>query len=109
MSEIAPQLQFSEVCTSTDVEITPHHEGLISSALRDEHYGFVMVDNLRAATALLKEGKSNLPLEVMPKAMSTLAVLLRESGVYYRQTDTPPAEADWSKHIRRVRQGEIEL
>lgn len=82
---------------------------IIERTVTDEHFGFVFQDNLVAATRLIKEGGNHLPLEDLPVAMGSLAILLRVSGHSYRSQSLLPDDNTWNEHVQAVREGRIEL
>lgn len=100
---------FHQACADRGLPVTPVLLERTTAAAGDEHYGFVMQDNLGAATNLLERGGDPLPLEEVPAAMGTLATLLSASGEEYRRYHKTPAPNTWAKHVARVRAGKIAL
>lgn len=101
---------FYQASTEAGLKLTPKVIEHTTAAISDEHYGFIMEDNLRAATDLVENGDTILPVEEVPAAMGTLAVLLTDSGEHYRWWHPRlPAESTWTRHTRNVRNGKIAL
>jgi len=114
MSEMAEEHKvFAEACAGAgllhDPEKIPYQER-VAGALAGPYYGFVMRDNLSAATKLVQAGESRLPIHSLPHAMGSLALLLGESEADYTDSGFPvPDKETWEAHIGNVRQGQVVL
>jgi hypothetical protein len=97
---------FAEACH--DAGFAPHDPVRtgVEMTLRDPHFGYVMEDNLRAATKVVQGRRAD---EAMPIAMGTLAHLLGLAGENYRRHDQLPSYEMWEEHVENVRDGQVEI
>lgn len=100
---------FNAASVDAGLEVSPNVVTSTHRALADQHYGFIMEDNLRAATELINSGADQLPIDELPLAMHTLATLLGASGEDYRDCSVTPSSSIWETHINNVREGRIQL
>ncbi|HEX5744297.1 MAG TPA: hypothetical protein VFX84_02490 [Candidatus Saccharimonadales bacterium] len=110
--EIAEAEAFHDACTDAGLQVFGNDYGQILDAAEGPHFGFIMRDNLGAATELIHENRDDLPVEETLPAMVGLAWLLERAGLEYYDrgwgTAPKPDSAEWRRHVENVRAGRIE-
>ncbi len=100
---------FTETAHDAGIATDKTQQALITYALRDIHLGFVMEDNLATAGDLIRNRSTPLPVDVLPEALTDLAVCLSNTGSMYREQTYPVDEATWDNHVTNVREGNVVL